>query len=115
MSPHRTSAGNCGTGITKRSARQAIPIRTLCISGPCCIFDSLLANVSKNPEYDTRKYRGVIQFAENTQLWDAWEAIYTDLENPDHKADALAFFKANEAEMLKGTKVLWEEKKCITS
>lgn len=73
-------------------------------------FDSLLANVSKNPEYDTRKYRGVIQFAENTQLWDAWEAIYTDLENPDHKADALAFFKANEAEMLKGTKVLWEEK-----
>ena len=30
--------------------------------------------------------------------------------NPKHKEDAEDFFKANEAEMLEGTAVLWEEK-----
>ena len=43
-------------------------------------------------------------------MWDAWERIFTDLENPKHKEDAEDFFKANEAEMLEGTAVLWEEK-----
>jgi predicted phage terminase large subunit-like protein len=73
-------------------------------------YDALLANVAKNPEYEAVRYKGVISFATNTTLWDAWERIFTDLENPKHKEDAEDFFKANEAEMLEGTAVLWEEK-----
>lgn len=73
-------------------------------------YDALLANVAKNPEYVTARYKGVISFATHTELWEAWERIYTDLENPAHQQDAEAFFKANEAEMLEGTAVLWEEK-----
>ena len=34
-------------------------------------FDALLANVAKNPSYQTVRYQGVISFAENTELWDA--------------------------------------------
>ena len=73
-------------------------------------FDSLLANVFKKPEYKTRKYQGVLSWAENTELWDAWEQLYTDLSDPEHEKAALAFFEANRAEMLEGTQVLWEEK-----
>lgn len=73
-------------------------------------FDALLANVAKNPSYRTAKYRGVISFAENETLWDAWEKIYTDLTNDRRQEDAREFYEANEAEMLQGTKVLWEEK-----
>ena len=73
-------------------------------------YDALLANVAKNPEYVTARYKGVISFATHTELWEAWERIYTDLENPAHQQDAEAFFKANEDEMLEGTAVLWEEK-----
>lgn len=73
-------------------------------------YDALLANVAKNPEYEAVRYKGVISFAANTALWDAWERIFTDLENPRHKEDAEDFFKANEAAMLEGTAVLWEEK-----
>lgn len=73
-------------------------------------YDALLANVAKNPEYETVRYKGVISFATHTELWDAWERIFTDLENPRHKEDAEDFFKANEAEMLEGATVLWEEK-----
>ena len=73
-------------------------------------FDALLANVANNPSYKTVKYRGVISFAENTELWDVWEAIYTDLTNEKRQEEARAFYEAHEAEMLEGTAVLWKEK-----
>jgi len=73
-------------------------------------FDALLANVANNPSYKTVKYRGVISFATNTELWDAWEAIFTDLSNDARQEDAKEFFEAHRAEMLEGTEVLWEQK-----
>lgn len=73
-------------------------------------FDALLANVARNPSYQTVRYQGVISFAEDTALWDAWEQIFTDLTNEHRQEEAKAFFEANQAEMLAGTAVLWEEK-----
>lgn len=73
-------------------------------------FDALLANVANNPSYKTSKYRGVISFATHTELWDAWEAIFTDLSNDDRQEDAKEFFEQNREEMLEGTEVLWEQK-----
>jgi len=73
-------------------------------------FDALLANVAKNPSYKTVKYQGVISFARNTALWDAWEVIYTDLENDARQEDAADFFEQNKEAMLEGTAVLWEAK-----
>lgn len=73
-------------------------------------YDSLLAKVSHNPEYLSIKYQGVISFAVNQSLWDASEAIYTNLSNDNRQADAKAFYESNKAEMLEGTEVLWEAK-----
>ncbi len=73
-------------------------------------FDALLANVAKNPSYKTVKYQGVISFAKNTALWDAWEVIYTDLSNDARQEDAADFFEQNKEAMLEGTAVLWEAK-----
>ncbi|WP_069997829.1 phage terminase large subunit [Cellulosilyticum sp. I15G10I2] len=73
-------------------------------------YDSLLAKVMKNPMYKAVKYQGVISFAKNQSLWDAWELIYVNLENDNREHDAKVFFEANREEMLEGTKVLWEAK-----
>ncbi|PYG86726.1 putative phage terminase large subunit-like protein [Ruminiclostridium sufflavum DSM 19573] len=73
-------------------------------------FDALLANVANNPSYKTVKYRGVISFATNDKLWNAWERIYTDLANENRQEDAKEFYYANREEMLEGTEVLWEAK-----
>lgn len=73
-------------------------------------FDALLANVARNPSYQTVRYQGVISFAEDAALWDTWEQIFTDLTNEHRQEEAKAFFEANRAEMLAGTAVLWEEK-----
>lgn len=73
-------------------------------------FDSLLANVCRKAEYKSVKYQGVLSWAVNTDLWDAWEQLYTNLADPEHEQTARAFFEANRADMLEGTAVLWEKK-----
>ncbi|MCC5911332.1 MAG: phage terminase large subunit [Clostridiaceae bacterium] len=73
-------------------------------------YDSLLAKVLNNPAYHSVKYKGVMGFSKNQELWDTWESIYTDLENPKREEDALAFFEGYKEEMLEGVEVLWEEK-----
>jgi predicted phage terminase large subunit-like protein len=73
-------------------------------------FDALLGNVANNPSYKTVKYQGVISFSTNTELWDAWEDIYTDLTNDARQEDAKEFFEQNREAMLEGTAVLWEQK-----
>lgn len=73
-------------------------------------YDSLLAKTLKNPGYRAVKYRAVISFSKEDDLWKTWEDIYTDLSNDAHEQDAKAFFERNRARMLEGTEVLWEEK-----
>lgn len=72
-------------------------------------YDSLLANVSKNPTYQSVKYKAVISFNYST-LWDKWREIFTDLNFEDNQVRALNFFENNKEEMLEGTEVLWNEK-----
>ncbi len=72
-------------------------------------YDSLLSKTLKNPRYKARKYKAVLRFS-NSPKWDEWKKIYTDLDNEAREEDALAFFNENKADMLYGTKVLWEEK-----
>ena len=73
-------------------------------------YDSLLTYVASRAYYKSYKYRAVIEWAAHTELWDAWEKLYTNLTDLSHEETALAFFRANEEEMLEGAKVLWLEK-----
>lgn len=73
-------------------------------------YDSLLSSVLKNPSYRSVKYKAVISPSESPALWDIWKEIYTDLANENREQDAEDFFREHKAEMLKGTRVLWEER-----
>ena len=52
----------------------------------------------------------MISFSDLDDLWDKWTELYTNLFDPDHKQHAREFYLEHEAEMLKGTEVLWPEK-----
>ena len=73
-------------------------------------YDSLLAKVLKNPGYKCVKYKAVLSFSANKELWDVWELIYIDLSNDKHEKEALDFFNENKDMMLEGSQVLWEAK-----
>ncbi len=73
-------------------------------------YDSLLAKTLKNPGYEAIKYKAVISFSKEDDLWKEWEEIYTDLSDSRHQETAREFFEKNREKMLEGTQVLWEEK-----
>lgn len=73
-------------------------------------YDSLLAKTLRNPSYRAMKYKAVISFAVHSELWDKWEKLFTELDNPDREQDALNYFVEHKEDMLFGTEVLWEEK-----
>ena len=71
---------------------------------------SLLMTLKNNPAYTTTIYKAIDSWAERQDLWDNWRQIYTNLDNDNRAKEAFSYFCQNEAEMLKGTKVLWPEK-----
>lgn len=73
-------------------------------------YDSLLAKTLKNPGYRAIKYKAVLAFSKEDELWKEWEDIFTDLSNDSREKDAASFFESNREKMLEGTKVLWEQK-----
>lgn len=73
-------------------------------------YDSLLANILRNPSYQAIKYKAVISFSQADDLWEEWEKIYTELDHGERERDALTFFEEHKDEMLAGTEVLWKEK-----
>jgi len=72
--------------------------------------DSLLARVIKEPSWKVLFYKRVISFPENESLWEKWKTIYRNMDNPNRADDAYQFYLDNKEEMIKGAKVLWEDK-----
>lgn len=72
--------------------------------------DALLVNVLHNPTFKAKRYSAVLSFAERQDLWQEWEEVLTDLNNPNRLDDAKAFYEANKQAMDEGVEVLWEDK-----
>jgi len=71
---------------------------------------SLLKSLVENPAYKSKLYKAVVSWADRQDLWEQWRKIYTNLDDPERVLKSDQFYKDNEVEMLKGTKVLWPEK-----
>jgi predicted phage terminase large subunit-like protein len=95
------------------------PLTNVVFVGTVLHYDSLLAchvspgspaNSRKVSGWETRKYQAVESYSTNPQLWEQWEAIYTGQEFHEDQTGpraAEAFYVANKAKMLEGTKTLW--------
>lgn len=71
--------------------------------------EALLSELLQKPGWVSRKYKAIKSFATRQDLWDQWQAIYTDLDNPNAIDDAKAFYEANEPAMLEGVEILWPD------
>ena len=80
------------------------------VTGTVLDSDSLISRLLENPGFTGQRYQAVQSFADASAipLWQEWRAIFLDLDNPAHQADARAFFDAHREVMLQGTQVLWE-------
>lgn len=80
------------------------------VIGTILHYDSLLSTLLKKPGWKGKKFKSVISWSKS-RLWDAWEAIFSDItvgkEEAEDRADA--FFEQHKEEMLAGAEVLWPE------
>lgn len=81
--------------------------------GTVLSYDALLYHLLTSPNYSSweRKiYRAVEKFSQSS-LWLRWEELMTDLNDEHAARTAKKFYEENKEEMLKDTKVLWENQR----
>jgi predicted phage terminase large subunit-like protein len=75
--------------------------------------EAIALELCHTPGWCSRTFQAVEQYPVNMSLWAEWEAIYTEIANPHHVADADAFYESHRAEMEEGAVVLWEEQESL--
>lgn len=85
------------------------PKRTAFIyMGTTVVADGLLQHVMGKADFESKRFAAIIEPPERGDLWDEFEAIIRNVENPNRLEDAKQFYYKNRVEMDKGVKVLWE-------
>ncbi|MCH8151415.1 MAG: phage terminase large subunit [Planctomycetes bacterium] len=91
-------------------------VTNVVVVGTILHFGSLLAELTdrqKSPAWIRRKYKAILSWSDQPELWYRWERIYNDLEEFDGRSGqdaALAFFNDQRQQLLEGTDVLWPER-----
>ena len=94
----------------KEEMLPALSRNGICVyMGTIVCYDSLLDYVIRERrDFVSRKFPAILQGSSREDLWDKWREIYRS-DDPNAAEKAHAFFEANKEEMLRGTKVLWEQ------
>lgn len=71
-------------------------------------YDSVLARFLRNPLWNRKVFKAIIQWPDRMDLWDQWEQLLLGGETPQAgEAAALAFYNERRAAMDAGAKVSW--------
>jgi predicted phage terminase large subunit-like protein len=71
--------------------------------------DALAMQLCATPGWTSRVFKAIQRWPEAASLWEAWNALYTDVANPHYRQAARAFYEQHRAEMDAGAVVLWPE------
>lgn len=71
-------------------------------------YDSVLARFLKNPLWNRKVFKAIIQWPERMDLWEQFEGFLLNADTPQEgEAAAMALYREHQAEMDKGSKVSW--------
>lgn len=87
------------------------PDTVFIVVGTILHYDSLLSRLLVKPGWKGQKFKAVMKWAANVQLWEEWERIFADITIGKEEAEAAAdnYFEHYKTAMLAGTEVLWPE------
>jgi predicted phage terminase large subunit-like protein len=85
------------------------PARTAFVyMGTTVVANGLLQHVQNKADFQSKTFAAVVTPPDRGDLWDEFETILRNAENPNRLEDATAFYEDNREEMDEGVKVLWE-------
>lgn len=71
--------------------------------------DAIGHTLDRSPGWVSRNFSAIERWPHRLDLWEAWEAIYHDLDRDDRSEAARIFYEANRAAMDEGAVLLWPE------
>jgi predicted phage terminase large subunit-like protein len=71
--------------------------------------DALAVQLHAAPGWTSQIFRAICVWPSNATLWQEWETIYNDVDNPRYREAGLAFYREHRREMDEGAEVLWPE------
>jgi predicted phage terminase large subunit-like protein len=71
--------------------------------------EALAMELLKAPGWTSKLFRAIESWPTQMHLWEEWEAIYCDVDNPSAKRAAIDFFQKYRDEMEAGAKLLWPD------
>ena len=71
--------------------------------------DALAMELHRRPGWKSRLFKAIQRWPENISLWEQWETLFTDVENPRYRRTARTFYEQRQAAMDAGAIVLWPE------
>lgn len=87
------------------------PTRTAFVYMGTAVHQSgLLFEVMRRSDFQSKLFSAIISPPERQDLWDLFQELLQDQENPDRKDMALDFYEMNREEMDRGVEVLWEQR-----
>jgi predicted phage terminase large subunit-like protein len=69
--------------------------------------EALAVEIHSSAGWISARFPSIVDWPTNTALWDQWEAIYCDAQQPDAKPLARKFYERHRTEMDAGANVLW--------
>jgi len=66
------------------------------------------------PGWVSRVFQAVVRWPDHMTLWEHWESIYANAENPSARQDAWAFYQERRETMDAGAVVLWPSRRTCT-
>nr|WP_315206756.1 phage terminase large subunit [uncultured Albidiferax sp.] len=71
-------------------------------------YDSVLARFLKNPLWNRKVFKAIIQWPDRMDLWEQFEGFLIGSDTPQQgEATAMAFYQEHQVDMLKGAEVSW--------
>ncbi len=71
--------------------------------------DALALELHRTPGWTSRIFQAIEHWPQRMDVWQQWEALYTDRETVDSQRLAREFYEAHRAEMDAGAALLWPE------
>jgi predicted phage terminase large subunit-like protein len=78
------------------------------IIGTVLAYDSVLARFLRNPLWNRKVFKAILQWPSNMVLWEQFEGLLLNAETPEAGlAAAMAFYQEHQAAMDEGARVSW--------
>jgi predicted phage terminase large subunit-like protein len=94
-------------------ANAGTPATNVLVLGTALHRDCLVLRLTRTAGWQGRVFQAIEPWPQRMDLWQQWQALYQDYDDPEHQAKAWAFYEQNQAALSAGAGVLWPEQESL--